>query len=354
MSYSLSPLLRRDEDLPLQTRCLELDPAHPDPGILTEAARLLRQGEPVAFPTETVYGLGANALDPRAVSRIYEAKGRPATNPLIVHVSDLEQARELVLSWPASLDRLVSNAWPGPLTVVLPRSRRIPDIVTAGQSHVGIRIPAHPVARALLGVSGIPLAAPSANRSEHISPTRAWHVMASLGGRIPLILDGGACQVGIESTVIRREPDDTLTVLRPGMITPETLRAWSGMNVRIPEGPPEAGKPLPSPGQDLRHYAPDTPTSIVQDVNAVSGWSDLRLGVLACEPEPTWFTGEWIRLPAQPGAYASELYDGLHRLDHLALSRILIVAPPRSEDWSAIWDRLQRADDRTVPNLGRN
>lgn len=328
----------------MQTLCLELDPVHPDPAVLGDAARLLHAGELVAFPTETVYGLGANALDPGAVAKIYAAKGRPATNPLIVHVARAEQAQELVSCWPPAIARLVERAWPGPLTVVLPRTRRIPDIVTAGLDQVGIRIPAHPVARALLEYSALPVAAPSANRSEHISPTRAWHVMSSLGGRIPMVLDGGACQVGLESTVVRYEPDGSLSILRPGLLGAETLARWAGTFVRHlhVEGSPD--RHLPSPGQDLRHYAPDTPTHIVRDIEAVAARGNGPIGVIACVSRPSWFTGSWIALEPRPEPYAMNLYDSLHELDRQDLSCILIVAPPRTHDWEAIWDRIRRAD----------
>src|SRR5579864_4916197 len=181
---------------------LTVDPQAPDAAAIAEAAALLRAGGLVAFPTETVYGLAANALSADAVSRIFAAKGRPAGNPVIVHVADAAGARALVDDWPAAAERLAERFWPGPLTLVLPRSRQVPDLVTAGGSTVGVRVPAHPVALALLHACGLPLAAPSANRSTRLSPTRAAHVLGDLGDRIDLLLDGGATPGGLESTVL--------------------------------------------------------------------------------------------------------------------------------------------------------
>ena len=329
----------------MHTRCLEINPTNPDPAVLGEAVVLLQQGEIVAFPTETVYGLGANALDRDAVARIYTAKGRPATNPLIVHVASARKATALVRVWPDAIARLVAKAWPGPLTVVLPRSDSIPDIVTAGMDQVGIRVPAHPVARALLDAVDLPLAAPSANRSEHVSPTRAWHVVASLGGRIPMVLDGGTCEVGLESTVVRWREDESLTILRPGMLDAAILEKWSGIPVRIPHPEIRQGQAVPSPGQDLKHYAPDTPTSIVKDLGPLRNRTTDTIGVMACTASPPWFQGPWLTLGDDPVDYARQLYGSLYELDRLALERILILAPPRMAAWHAIWDRIRRADD---------
>ncbi len=200
------------------SRRITVDPAEPDPVAIAEAAVLLRAGGLVAFPTETVYGLGAHALDPAAVRRIYKAKGRPAFNPLIVHVATAAEARELVLDWPARAQRLSTRFWPGPLTLVLPKVEAIPDEVTAGLPSVAVRVPSHPVALALLREARIPVAAPSANRSTEVSPTTADHVLRGLEGRVDLVLDGGATNVGIESTVVDLT-GTTPRLLRPGMIT---------------------------------------------------------------------------------------------------------------------------------------
>src|SRR5665213_3085019 len=218
------------------------------------AAELLRAGELVALPTETVYGLAANAWDASAVARIYEAKGRPAHNPIIVHVAGMELARRCAASWPETADKLARAFWPGPLTLVLERSAEIPDIVTAGGGTVGIRWPGHPFIQAVIRACGFPLAAPSANLSNDLSPTNAAHVQKVLGGKIPLIVDGGQAQVGIESTVL----DLTVSpprLLRPGMVHAESLLA------ALPEGRQEiaeggAEKLLRSPGMLKKHYSP--------------------------------------------------------------------------------------------------
>ncbi|MCS6777324.1 MAG: L-threonylcarbamoyladenylate synthase, partial [Chloroherpetonaceae bacterium] len=202
----------------MRTRVLPVNPVHPEPGAIAQGADCLRAGGLVAFPTETVYGLGASALDAAAVARIYAAKGRPAHNPVIVHVADVVQARSLVTEWPEQADLLAARFWPGPLTLVLPRNAQVPDIVAAGGPTVAIRWPAHPVAQALIRAAGVPVAAPSANRSMHISPTRAEHVLRGLTGKIDLVLDGGPTPGGIESTVL----DVTAMpprLLRPGLVT---------------------------------------------------------------------------------------------------------------------------------------
>ncbi len=217
-----------------EARVRVVQAAEPADPAIREAAALLRAGHVVAFPTETVYGLGANALDPAAIERIYQAKGRPAYNPLIVHVADIAGARALTTSWPEAAVRLTEEFWPGPLTIILPKAAAIPPIVTAGLPNVAVRVPSHPVALALLQAAGLPLAAPSANRSEGLSPTTAEHVRGSLGGRIPLILDGGPTSVGIESTVIDLS-GPVPRVLRPGMISLDTL---AGLWVRCRDPKP--------------------------------------------------------------------------------------------------------------------
>ena len=233
---------------------IAVSPTSPEAATIARAAALLGQGRLVCFPTETVYGLGANALDPAAVNRIYEAKGRPAHNPLIVHVADAAAARRLVTAWPDAAERLAAKWWPGPLTLVLPKSREVPSEVTAGLGTVAIRVPAHPVALALLKAAGMPIAAPSANRSGELSPTTAEHVQRSLGDLVPMILDAGPTTVGIESTVIDLS-DRAPVLLRPGMVTREEIEALIGP-VTLPSPPIEAEAPRPSPGMLDRHYAP--------------------------------------------------------------------------------------------------
>ncbi|RME89644.1 MAG: threonylcarbamoyl-AMP synthase, partial [Verrucomicrobia bacterium] len=243
-----------------------LDPRQADRAV-AEAVRWLQAGQPVALPTETVYGLAANAFDPAAVRAVFAAKGRPAHNPLIVHVASLEMARACVAEWPETAARLAGRFWPGPLTLVLPRSSRVPDIVTAGGPTVAIRWPAHPVMQAVIRACGFPLAAPSANRSSRLSPTCAAHVLRSLGGRIRLILDAGPCPVGIESTVLdltARPP----RILRPGGVSREAIVACLGTDV-LASPPPPAAQPGPqrSPGLLSKHYAPETPVEL-------AAWTD--------------------------------------------------------------------------------
>src|SRR5580698_7603780 len=217
------------------------------PSDIAKAAALLRAGGLVAFPTETVYGLGANALDEAAVGRIFEAKGRPSSSPLIVHVSSIEMARGLASEWSDNAERLAKRFWPGPLTIIVPKNSRVPDIVTAGLPSVGLRIPAHPMARALIEAAQTPIAAPSANRFTELSPTTAEHVPEGLAD---MILDGGPCTVGIESTVISLA-GPTPRILRPGMITQTQIEQLIG--------PVDIGGGLESPGQHPRHYSPRTP-----------------------------------------------------------------------------------------------
>ncbi len=330
-------------------RRLSVDPAAPDPLAIAAAATVLRAGGLVAFPTETVYGLGADALDPAAVRRIFEAKGRPAFNPVIVHVASLEQARRLARRWPADATRLASRFWPGPLTLVVPKEITVPDIVTAGLDAVGIRVPAHPVALALIRAANLPVAAPSANRFTQLSPTSADHVAQALGDRVDLLLDGGPAQVGIESTVV------DLTgarprLLRPGMISVAALEEVVGP--LAPDAAEPAGDaPRLSPGQVERHYAPRAPLVVLtrsqieeladreetEDPNqAVTGalvYTDLRL--------PTrWHV---VRLPERADGYAHGLYAGLHQLDDAGCARIVVELPPSGSEWSAVHDRLRRA-----------
>jgi len=328
-------------------RILAVVPGPAGEAALAEAVALLQRGEVVAFPTETVYGLGAHALDPAAVGRIYAAKGRPAWNPLIVHVADAAAARALARAWPPAAAQLAERYWPGPLTLVLPRQPAVPDSVTAGLDTVALRVPAHPVAAALLRACGLPLAAPSANRSGEVSPTTAVHVARSLGELIPLILDGGPTSVGIESTVLdlsRPQP----VLLRPGMVPREALEAVVGpVAVAGPAASAEAARP--SPGMLERHYAPRAPLVLVEpgvDATALApvraararGERIAALSLGAVLPAETTVT-----LPADPAGYAKGLYAALHHLDESGAGCILVEAPPAAAGWEAIRDRLRRA-----------
>jgi L-threonylcarbamoyladenylate synthase len=320
---------------------LAVDPRSPDPAAIRRAAAVLRRGGLVAFPTETVYGLGASALDPAAVARIFAAKGRPSYNPLIVHVADADAARALAAEWSAAAERLAERFWPGPLTLVVPRRAQVPDAVTAGLDSVALRVPAHPVAHALLGEAAIPVAAPSANRSTGVSPTTAAHVERSLGGRVELILDGGPTPVGIESTVVSlagRLP----TLLRPGTVSIEELRDAVG-EVVLPAGGPGGDAARPSPGMLDRHYAPRAEVRLLGAGDAAPpGAAGGRTAVLlirgAAHP-----AGETVRMPADAREYAARLYATLHRLDDEGFGRILVELPPDTPEWAGVRDRLRRA-----------
>lgn len=328
------------------------------------AAELLRAGEVVALPTETVYGLAANALDADAVARIYSVKGRPSYNPIIVHVAGIRMARQCVKTWPETANRLAGSFWPGPLTMVLTKAARIPDIVTAGGSTVGVRWPSHPFIQAVIRTCGFPLAAPSANLSNCVSPTSANHVRHQLGGLIPLIVDGGPCCVGIESTVV----DVTampVRVLRPGMIHEDTMSAV--LNNLIPAGPEDGEMPpthheakgdtLRSPGMLTRHYAPVCRLYVWQwkdEADLKAKIDDLRIPlntvhVLAREKIPSRsFAGRLSVMPHDAMGYARALYAELHASDTPGLGAIVVEAPPDNPEWTGVADRLRRASARPV------
>lgn len=305
---------------------------------IAEARRLLLAGELVAFPTETVYGLGADATREDAVLRIFEAKGRPANNPVIVHLASWSSAPGYVLEWNQWAESLSKSFTSGPLTMVLRAAPTIARAVLAGGETVGIRVPAHPVALGLLGAVQRPLAAPSANRSNHVSPTTADAVEGALGDRIPAILDGGPCSVGIESTVLDLT-GDVPEILRPGMIGEEELMACLGIRPRLRRREPgAAAEPLRSPGMMSRHYAPRIPLMLVNDF-APEGESGFQIdhGV-----EGSWGRNR-IVLPADPVRYAQLLYRALLHAESSGASRILLRRPPQGPGWDAIHDRLNRA-----------
>lgn len=327
---------------------LPVDPVSPDPAALAPAAQTLRRGGLVAFPTETVYGLGAHALDPDAVARIYAAKGRPGYNPLIVHLANADAARALTSAWPAEADALAAAFWPGPLTLVLPKDDRVPDAVTAGLPSVALRVPAHPVAHALLRAAGIPVAAPSANRSTEVSPTTAQHVARSLGGRVDVIVDGGPCPVGIESTVLSLA-GPVPTLLRPGTISVDDLRPVIG-EVALPSTAPEATAARPSPGMMDRHYAPRAELRLFVEGKTEAEMMRQLLGstaVLVLQAnarDAAVLPGATIiQMPADPAAYAARLYSLLHELDDRGFRRIWVQQPPDAPAWAGVRDRLRRA-----------
>jgi L-threonylcarbamoyladenylate synthase len=292
---------------------------------IARGAEIIRRGGLVAFPTETVYGLGANALDADAVRRIYAAKGRPSTSPLIVHVDGEAMARSLVEAWPELAEKLASAFWPGPLTMVLKKAAMVPDVVTAGLDSVGIRMPNHPVALALIRQAGVPIAAPSANRFTEISPTTAAHVFRSLGNAVELILASGATQLGIESTVVSltRNPP---VILRPGIIGPHELERVTGSHWE--HEATQTTMAAESPGQHPRHYAPRT-----------------KLYVLGPGSKLAKGRGRIIDMPGNSAEYAARLYAELYKADAEGWDWIALRRPPETEEWDGIRDRLQRASE---------
>ena len=330
----------------------EILPTH-TPGLFQKAvhraAELLRAGEVVALPTETVYGLAANALDEAAVAKIFQIKGRPAHNPIIVHVAGNEMARDCVKDFPALAEKFSKSFWPGPLTLVLPRAGKIPDAVTAGGETVGVRWPSHPFMQAVIRECGFPLAAPSANLSNQISPTNAEHVRAQLGGKISLIVDGGQSQVGIESTVLDLSVSPP-RVLRPGMIHAESLAAVAG---NIPHPTSHIQHPtLRSPGLLAKHYSPKAKLVILDwrdDADLEFKIKNSKLKIENCFviahtkiPAGENFADVSV-IPHDAEAFARALYAELHRCDTAGARLIVVEAPPDSPAWSGIADRLRRA-----------
>ncbi|MSQ59410.1 MAG: threonylcarbamoyl-AMP synthase [Betaproteobacteria bacterium] len=308
--------------------------------LLEGAVRILRGGGLVAFPTETVYGLGADASNPAAVRRIFEAKGRPTAHPLIVHLATEDQIGQWAHDIPAAASQLASAFWPGPMTLILKRHARVLDEVTGGQDTVGLRVPAHPMAQALLQAFGGGVAAPSANRFGHVSPTTAAHVRDELGGRVDLVLDGGACDVGIESTIVDCSSGIPF-ILRPGKITGDDIRAATGLAPNLPT----AAAPRVS-GSLASHYAPSTPVVLVPSaaLDEVARSMQAPLAVLARRPRPGgWERGTWREAPSEPEGYARALYAHLRELDRLRCNAILVEEVPPGMAWSAIADRLSRA-----------
>jgi L-threonylcarbamoyladenylate synthase len=308
-----------------------------DQGQIERAAARIRAGGVVAFPTETVYGLGANALDPAAIRKIYEIKQRPATSPLIVHVSSIGMARELVSDWPATAAVLAGAFWPGPLTLVLPKAAKVPLEITAGLETVGIRMPSHPVALALIEAAGVPIAAPSANRFMQLSPTTAQHVADGLGDAVDIILDAGPTEVGIESTVLSLAGGQVV-LLRPGMISQADIEARIGP---IQVGTAAEGAHA-SPGLHDRHYSPRTPLYLIPVGTPLP--QEGRGILLRLSPGPASYATR--QMPPDPAQYASLLYDMLHQCDHEGWDWIAVEHPPADPAWAGITDRLLRASVR--------
>jgi L-threonylcarbamoyladenylate synthase len=352
---------RKGDNERVKTQRFVLDPADlENPAAeraLESAARILRGGGLVALPTETVYGLGANALDGKAVERIFSAKQRPAWDPVIVHLADEAMLEGLVEEVPVTARRLMRAFWPGPLTLLLPRTAAVPDAVTAGRALVGVRMPAHPVARELIRRAGVPVAAPSANLFGHISPTTAAHVLQDLDGRIDAVLDAGPTEHGVESTVL--DPGTTpMTIYRPGAVTAAQIRQMAGAVEVFRCAEPLEDEPkeaLPSPGVGLRHYAPRARLALVEGpletlggrlAEAALGLAGERLGVMLPEetaaPEGAASVYAWGRW-SEPEELARRLYAGLRELDRRECTAILCPLPPREGVGAAIRDRLLKA-----------
>ena len=345
------------------TLVVQVDRDNPDPYAIAHAADCLRRGGLVAFPTETVYGLGVHALNRDAVLKLFEAKGRPANDPLIVHVAEFTTIAVLVAEVPEVAATLAGRFWPGPLTLVLPRGRDVPLEVTAGLDTVAVRIPSHPVARALLAAAALPIAAPSANLFSRPSPTRAAHVLEDLDGRIDMVLDAGATDVGVESTVV----DVTVIpprVLRPGAITLESLQSvLPSIDVASPR---TAGAPMPSPGLLATHYAPRAPMTVYQGEPAATRGAltaavrhavaaGRRVGVIASAGDARTLEGLPVVIASlgpedDANAMATRLYAALRELDAAEVDEIVAREPPLDVGlWRALRDRLRRAAAHLVP-----
>jgi L-threonylcarbamoyladenylate synthase len=310
---------------------------------LDAAVQALRNGELVAFPTETVYGLGAHAGHPAALRRVFELKKRPTTHPLIVHIDSPRFLSRWAREIPVAAAMLAERFWPGPLTLVLPRAPSVHVLITGGQDTVAVRVPAHPMAQQLLTAFGGGIAAPSANRFGHVSPTRAEHVRDEFGMSVPVVLDGGECKLGLESTIVACL-DGTVRLLRPGGVTLSQLQRVVG-EVLVDAAP----RALRVPGSERSHYAPSTaltmvPADDLERVVASMGESGLRAAVLAMRPPlGTYPLLTWINAGQRPEAYAHALYANLRTLDKVGCARILVQELPGDERWAAARDRLQRA-----------
>ncbi|MDQ5848972.1 MAG: L-threonylcarbamoyladenylate synthase [Pseudomonadota bacterium] len=303
---------------------------------IRKAAELLRAGGLVAFPTETVYGLGADASNPKAVARLYAVKRRPPEHPVIIHFASAEKAFSWAREVPAPARRLAERYWPGPLTLILKRSALAKDFVTGGQDTVGLRVPSHPAARDLLSAFGAGIAAPSANRFGLVSPTTAAHVREDLGAEVDLVLEGGRSEVGIESTIVDLSTGAAV-LLRPGGVSRQDLEKILVVGEKIEKSPRH-------PGDRERHYAPRTPARLVPTHALDKEISSLKekVAVLAFS-RPDERVDYWLRMPREPAAYAQRLYAALRELDSAGCETILVEAPPEDAAWEAVKDRLLRA-----------
>ncbi|MGQ9548315.1 MAG: L-threonylcarbamoyladenylate synthase [Roseiflexus sp.] len=352
----------------IRTRVLSVNPLAPDPQIIAEAAAVIRAGGLVAFPTETVYGLGASALDEHAVERIFRAKERPATDPIIAHIADLHQLDLLAQDIPPACEPLARRFWPGPLTLVLPRRPVVPANLCAGRPTVAVRTPAHPVALALIDASGVPIAAPSANRFSRPSPTTAAHVLDDLSGHIDLVLDGGSTHIGVESSVVDLTVDPPV-LLRPGGVTIAALREVLPELTFAPSYLAADGESPPAPGMLLRHYAPNATLTMVagdhiaamiriraEAQTAIN--AGLRVGVLAFDEDVPALEDLPVRIvrlgpAANPEAVAQRLFAALRAVEQTGIDLILVRDPGQEGLSLAIRDRLVRAAEGRIIVAGR-
>ena len=334
------------------TEVLKVDPENPDPEVLKKAAEVIRRGGTVVFPTETVYGLGANAFDEEACRKIFRAKGRPSDNPLIVHISTLEMLEDLASEVPESAWRFIERLWPGPLTLVLPKSSKIPDVVTASLPTVAVRMPSHPVARMLIELSGVPIAAPSANLSGKPSPTSFEHVFEDMNGRVDIIVDGGETPLGIESTIVdaTREPP---LLLRPGPLTIEQLLEISSLEIHEAARGTKAVDRPPSPGMKYRHYAPSKPLILVEDLSKMM--EVLRThpnAVIVCPREHAQiYEGKRVViLGSLEDEYtiAHELFSALRRADEMDGEVIIAEGFPEKGILFSVMNRLRKAASEVI------
>ena len=348
----------------MQTEVIVIDPSRPEPALIERAATLLHAGEVVVFPTETVYGLGADALQPEAVARIFAAKGRPFHDPLIVHIAAMDTLYELTTTLPTHVEQLTQKFWPGPLTLILPRNPRVPALISAGMATVGVRMPNHPVALALISAVGSPIAAPSANRFMHISPTTAQHALTDLDGRVPLILDAGPCVVGVESTVLDLCVEIP-TILRPGGVSLEALRTvlpevqLLQRNTSEHKAEHATDVAQRAPGQMLTHYAPGIPLVLFDGSAEAMRSAMLRelqqrreqaqeVGVLVADEDVVAFQASGARVftlgnAAAPEQVAAALFIGLRTLEEAGVQVILCRNFDEHGLGLAIRDRLLRA-----------
>lgn len=352
----------------LPTGLLVVDPRNPGNDPIQKAGAVLRAGGLVAFPTETVYGLGACALDERAVAGIFLAKGRPADNPLIVHIDSFDQMGQYFNQVPQQVRLLAAHFWPGPLTMVLRGGERFPSIVTGGLGTVAVRVPAHPVALAMIRAAGVPVAAPSANVSGRPSPTTAAHVLDDLDGRIDLVLDGGPAGLGVESTVLDLSGEQPV-ILRPGGVTPRQLEALLGPVKLDPAVNGAAGDEKPrSPGMKYTHYAPRAPVvlfdggdsarlakRILAEAERLAARGQ-RVGILACRDNESMYQGKGYSVIAtgwrdDPRAIAAALYESLRRFDRQSVDAILAEGVPAEGLGLAVMNRLLRAAGGNVVKI---